>query len=77
MQEITQAIKVVDQTGKLTSIKIDNSTIFKDCDIVQSRDEETKQINIQLDVENKILTFDLIKLEGLAFDVFMNFINQK
>lgn len=77
MEAITQAIEVVDKAGKLTVIKIDNSTIFKDCNILQGTNEKTKQINIQLDVENKILTFDLVKLEGLAFDVFMNFINQK
>jgi hypothetical protein len=78
MKTITQNIALVDSQGIETIIHVDNgSDTSKDFSILQGGTTKGKELSMCFDHLNKILSINDVKLEGLTFDVFMNFINQK
>ena len=59
-----------------TEIKIDNSTNFKDFTIEIKMEDEIKNLDIQIDFENKILYIDEVKFNGITLELLKSFLNQ-
>ena len=67
----------IEQDGKIFEFKIDNSTNFKDLDLVISKDGFVLQtLQIQNSTEGKTLEIAGIKFSGLMLQIVKEFINQ-
>ena len=67
----------IEQDGKIFEFEIDNSTNFKDLDLVISKDGFVLQtLQIQNSTEEKTLEIAGIKFSGLMLQIVKEFINQ-
>lgn len=67
----------IEQDGKIFEFEIDNSTNFKDLDLVISKDGFVLQtLRIQNSTEEKTLEIAGIKFSGLMLQIVKEFINQ-
>ena len=67
----------IEQGGKTFEFEIDNSTNFKDLDLVISKDGFVLQtLQIQNSTEGKTLEIAGIKFSGLMLQIVKEFINQ-
>lgn len=62
--------------GIQTTIKIDNGTNFKDCQIDQGIIDKAESLTIQVDKMDDCITIGNINLTGINKDLFLQFINQ-
>ena len=67
----------IEQDGKIFEFEIDNSTNFKDLNLVISKDGKIlRTLEMQNSTEGKTLEIAGIKFSGLMLQVFKEFINQ-
>lgn len=67
----------IEQDGKIFEFEIDNSTNFKDLNLIISKDGSIlRTLQIQNSTEEKTLEIAGIKFSGLMLQIVKEFINQ-